>query len=183
MQLRFVCMSDTHSLTSHISTPIPDGDVFVHAGDFTRAGGLAEVREFNAWIAKVRHSTSVYNGMDSIRNSRKLSLNARHYCLVATQEESVTRLVSNTFHLNPMNYFLASSQTQNSDRWQPWTQFWPSDGQWQLSSESGQVWTYWWSQSSVWQCWHPTTAPRYQLIIWGRKQDQTILKWDQEGTE
>ena len=52
-QLRFVCMSDTHSLTSHIKKPIPDGDVFVHAGDFTRTGKLSEVREFNAWIAKV----------------------------------------------------------------------------------------------------------------------------------
>ena len=53
MKLRFVCMSDTHSLTSHIKKPIPDGDVFVHAGDFTRTGKLSEVREFNAWIAKV----------------------------------------------------------------------------------------------------------------------------------
>ena len=52
-QLRFVCMSDTHSLTSHIKNPVPDGDVFVHAGDFTRTGKLSEVREFNAWIAKV----------------------------------------------------------------------------------------------------------------------------------
>ena len=46
-------MSDTHSLTSHIKNPIPDGDVFVHAGDFTRTGKLSEVREFNAWIAQV----------------------------------------------------------------------------------------------------------------------------------
>ena len=46
-------MSDTHSLTSHINTPIPDGDVFVHAGDFTRAGHPTEVREFNNWIGKV----------------------------------------------------------------------------------------------------------------------------------
>ena len=47
-------MSDTHSLTSHINTPIPDGDVFVHAGDFTRAGQPSEVREFNNWLGKVR---------------------------------------------------------------------------------------------------------------------------------
>ena len=46
-------MSDTHSLTSHINTPIPDGDVFVHAGDFTRAGQPSEVREFNNWLGKV----------------------------------------------------------------------------------------------------------------------------------
>ena len=46
-------MSDTHSLTSHINTPIPDGDVFVHAGDFTRAGRPTEVQEFNTWLGKV----------------------------------------------------------------------------------------------------------------------------------
>ena len=46
-------MSDTHSLTSHIKNPVPDGDVFVHAGDFTRTRKLSEVQEFNAWIAKV----------------------------------------------------------------------------------------------------------------------------------
>ena len=33
-QLRFVCMSDTHSLTPHLKAPIPDGDVFIHAGDY-----------------------------------------------------------------------------------------------------------------------------------------------------
>ena len=46
-------MSDTHSLTSHIRLQIPDGDVFVHAGDFTRTGALEQVKEFNSWIAKV----------------------------------------------------------------------------------------------------------------------------------
>jgi len=58
-KLRFVCMSDTHSLTSHIKKPIPDGDVFVHAGDFTRTGKLSEVREFNAWIAKLPHKHKI----------------------------------------------------------------------------------------------------------------------------
>ena len=46
-------MSDTHSLTSHLKNPIPDGDVFVHAGDFTRTGKLSEVKEFNSWLATV----------------------------------------------------------------------------------------------------------------------------------
>ena len=43
-------MSDTHSLTSHLQLDIPDGDVFVHAGDFTRCGNVQEVEEFNSWI-------------------------------------------------------------------------------------------------------------------------------------
>jgi len=58
-KLRFVCMSDTHSLTPHLKAPIPDGDVFIHAGDFTRAGNPSEVREFNSWIGKLPHKHKI----------------------------------------------------------------------------------------------------------------------------
>lgn len=51
-QVRFVCMSDTHSLTPHIKFDIPDGDVFIHAGDFTRCGGEEEVVNFSNWIGE-----------------------------------------------------------------------------------------------------------------------------------
>lgn len=51
-QVRVVCMSDTHSLTPHIRFQIPDGDIFIHAGDFTRCGGEDEVTEFNTWIGE-----------------------------------------------------------------------------------------------------------------------------------
>ncbi|XP_047481444.1 metallophosphoesterase MPPED2-like [Penaeus chinensis] len=57
--LRFVCMSDTHSLTSHIQLDIPDGDVFIHAGDFTRCGSAVEVEEFNNWIGALPHKHKV----------------------------------------------------------------------------------------------------------------------------
>lgn len=46
-------MSDTHSLTSHIKFDIPDGDIFIHAGDFTKCGRLEEVVEFNEWLGKL----------------------------------------------------------------------------------------------------------------------------------
>lgn len=49
-QLRIVCMSDTHSLIPYIKFDIPAGDVFIHAGDFTKCGSLQEVIEFNNWI-------------------------------------------------------------------------------------------------------------------------------------
>ncbi|KAG7161900.1 UPF0046 protein C25E10.12-like [Homarus americanus] len=57
--LRFVCMSDTHCLTSHLQFEIPDGDVFVHAGDFTRCGSAAEIEEFNSWIGSLPHKYKV----------------------------------------------------------------------------------------------------------------------------
>lgn len=51
-KVRVVCMSDTHSLTHHIKFDIPDGDIFIHAGDFTRCGKLDEVVDFNEWLSK-----------------------------------------------------------------------------------------------------------------------------------
>lgn len=30
------------------------GDVFIHAGDFTKCGSLQEVIEFNNWIGNVK---------------------------------------------------------------------------------------------------------------------------------
>jgi hypothetical protein len=38
---------------------IPEGDVFLHAGDFTRSGAVSEVREFNAWLGKVNYKHSI----------------------------------------------------------------------------------------------------------------------------
>jgi len=58
-KLRFVCMADTHSLTSHLKQNIPHGDVFIHAGDFTRCGSISEVREFNTWLNKLPHKHKI----------------------------------------------------------------------------------------------------------------------------
>ncbi|KAK9496616.1 hypothetical protein O3M35_013099 [Rhynocoris fuscipes] len=58
-KLRIVCMSDTHSLTPHIKFHIPNGDVFIHAGDFTRCGAEDEVVDFNNWIGKLPHKHKI----------------------------------------------------------------------------------------------------------------------------
>lgn len=49
-KVRVVCMSDTHSLVANIKFDVPDGDIFIHAGDFTKCGKREEVVDFNAWI-------------------------------------------------------------------------------------------------------------------------------------
>lgn len=58
-KLRFVCMADTHSLHPHLKMAVPDGDVFIHAGDFTRCGAVQEVREFNTWLGKLPHKHKI----------------------------------------------------------------------------------------------------------------------------
>uniref|UniRef100_A0A1I8NXL7 Calcineurin-like phosphoesterase domain-containing protein n=1 Tax=Stomoxys calcitrans TaxID=35570 RepID=A0A1I8NXL7_STOCA len=56
---RVVCMSDTHSLTHYMKFDIPDGDIFIHAGDFTKCGRMVEVVEFNQWIGTLPHKHKI----------------------------------------------------------------------------------------------------------------------------
>ncbi len=51
--MRIVAISDTHSL--HQQVTIPDGDLLIHAGDFTRRGREREIRRFNAWLETLPH--------------------------------------------------------------------------------------------------------------------------------
>ncbi|XP_067012199.1 metallophosphoesterase domain-containing protein 1 isoform X2 [Anabrus simplex] len=52
-------MSDTHSLTPFIKFDIPPGDIFIHAGDFTRCGREEEVIDFNNWLAALPHKHKI----------------------------------------------------------------------------------------------------------------------------
>uniref|UniRef100_A0A0N5APF7 Metallophos domain-containing protein n=1 Tax=Syphacia muris TaxID=451379 RepID=A0A0N5APF7_9BILA len=58
-KVRFVCISDTHEKLEEIAPMIPDGDVLIHAGDFTNYGDIGEVIKFNAEIGKLPHKYKV----------------------------------------------------------------------------------------------------------------------------
>jgi len=50
---KIVCISDTHNF--HHDVDVPDGDILIHAGDFTLTGSLGEVVEFNDWLGTLDH--------------------------------------------------------------------------------------------------------------------------------
>lgn len=52
--IRIVCVSDTHGARPRC--PVPDGDVLIHAGDFSKTGRLEEVSEFCAWLRSLPHA-------------------------------------------------------------------------------------------------------------------------------
>uniref|UniRef100_A0A7E4VI81 Metallophos domain-containing protein n=1 Tax=Panagrellus redivivus TaxID=6233 RepID=A0A7E4VI81_PANRE len=54
-KVRFVCISDTHEKMGQLLDSIPDGDVLIHAGDFTEGGDIGEVIKFNAEIGTLPH--------------------------------------------------------------------------------------------------------------------------------
>lgn len=82
-------MSDTHSLTPYIKFDVPAGDVFIHAGDFTKCGRLQEVVEFNNWIGKL---SRVLYTMYAVLSTRDVS------CVISRQ---------------------LATQAQNSYSWKP----------------------------------------------------------------
>ena len=49
--VRVVCVSDTHLKTSEMSHPVPDGDILIHAGDFSRRGHLVTTLPTNLYGA------------------------------------------------------------------------------------------------------------------------------------
>jgi Icc-related predicted phosphoesterase len=51
--MRLVAVGDTHG--HHEGFVVPDGDVFVHAGDMTARGTLDQVRDVRDWIAALPH--------------------------------------------------------------------------------------------------------------------------------
>jgi predicted phosphohydrolase len=52
--LRLVLLSDTHQL--HRKVHVPDGDTFIHAGDFTMfSQSMEAVVDFNDWLGELPH--------------------------------------------------------------------------------------------------------------------------------
>lgn len=50
-----VCISDTHGT----QPPLPDGDLLLHAGDFTRWGTFRELQAHLTWLAQQPHKHKV----------------------------------------------------------------------------------------------------------------------------
>lgn len=55
--MRIVAVADTH--TFHDELAVPDGDVFVHAGDMCRAGDLDELAVVARWLRALPHRTKI----------------------------------------------------------------------------------------------------------------------------
>ncbi len=52
-----VVMSDTHG--RHREVEVPEGDLLIHAGDFTGSGSLRDIEEVDDWLAGLPHETKL----------------------------------------------------------------------------------------------------------------------------
>lgn len=50
--MKIVCISDTH--TMHEEVNLPNGDILIHAGDFSNKGGKSDVEDFFGWLMRMK---------------------------------------------------------------------------------------------------------------------------------
>jgi predicted phosphodiesterase len=110
--LRVVFASDTHD--RHNQLTVPDGDVFVHCGDFTMNGNLKAVGAFSTWIRGLPHRHKVV-----IAGNHDLSFentpDAAHRALRAG-EDGLVYLQDSGVVIDGISFWGAP--------WQPWFYDW-----------------------------------------------------------
>jgi Icc-related predicted phosphoesterase len=83
--LRLVLLSDTHEL--HREVEVPDGDILIHAGDFTMfSKSMSAIADFNIWLGELphRHKILTYGNheffVETDQSRRSMLTNALVLC-------------------------------------------------------------------------------------------------------
>lgn len=72
--IRFVCISDTHGMHHKLTPHLPQGDVLLHAGDFTQTGELNEVEDFGSWFESLPHTHKIV-----VAGNHEVTFHTSHY--------------------------------------------------------------------------------------------------------
>jgi Calcineurin-like phosphoesterase len=106
--LRLVVLSDTHG--RHRDLEVPEADLLIHAGDFTRHGKEHEVAAFGAWLAQQPHAV-------------KLVVPGNHDLLCQQDPERARELLPGARLLLGEGGHFAGLSVWGSP-WQPWFKDW-----------------------------------------------------------
>jgi len=101
--MKVVCISDTHNMLRHMT--IPDGDVLLHAGDFSMQGRVAEINEFNDQIGRLPHK-------------HKIVIAGNHDIGLETDAEQSKALLTNATYLEDSGVEIEGVKFWGSP-WQP----------------------------------------------------------------
>lgn len=103
-RLKFVCVSDTHSLQDQFT--VPDGDVLLHAGDFSGRGKPAEIEAVNAWLGRLPHK-------------HKIVIAGNHDFLFEKEPKRAQAMFTNCTYLQDSAVTVGGLKIYGSP-WQPW---------------------------------------------------------------
>jgi len=121
--MKIICISDTHN--KHQNLTIPEGDLIIHAGDFTVNGTKAETFHFLGWFAKLPHK-------------HKILIAGNHDFYLEKYKDRLNEIIPNEI------YYLMDSgiRIENVNFWgSPYT---PGDGNWAFNKSRGsQISQHW----------------------------------------
>jgi predicted phosphohydrolase len=100
MTLRIVSLSDTHE--QHAKVIVPDGDVLIHAGDWTYQGAIPAVANFAHWIKQLPHK---YKCVIGGNHELTLETPARPIVLNLLQEADITYLENSHCEINGLKIY------------------------------------------------------------------------------
>jgi len=101
-------LSDTHG--RHDRVAVPEGDVLLHAGDFTKRGTEEEVRAFGGFLARLGHR-------------EKVVVAGNHDFLFESEPERARGMLGEVTYLQDAGVSLAGIRVWGSP-WQPWFHDW-----------------------------------------------------------
>mmetsp|Transcript_44748 Transcript_44748/g.71508 ORF Transcript_44748/g.71508 Transcript_44748/m.71508 type:complete len:263 (-) Transcript_44748:216-1004(-) len=99
--LTVVCISDTHG--GHRQLEMPDGDILIHAGDYTLHGDKEHVLDFNEWLGELTYKHKIVIQGNHEENApwkdetAELLSNARFLCQETIQVEGLKIFGANFF--------------------------------------------------------------------------------------
>lgn len=106
--MKIVCLSDTHGL--HDQVAVPDGDLLLHAGDFTMRGRPEEITPFDAWLGTLPHR-------------HRVVVAGNHDFLFEKSPAEARRLLVNATYLEDSAATIDGLRVWGSP-WQPWFMDW-----------------------------------------------------------
>lgn len=105
--MKIVCISDTHGKHRSMN-PLPDGDILIHAGDFSNDGspeGVKEIIDFNNWLGEQKQF------------KWKIVIAGNHDIYFQTNPRAARALLDNAIYLQDSAVILEGLKIYGS----PWT--------------------------------------------------------------
>jgi len=131
MSLRIVAVADTHG--HHNDLTIPDGDIFIHAGDISAYGRETDLADFNDFLGGLPHRI-------------KIVIAGNHDFCFERDPQGIADILTNCIYLQDDSCVVDGIRFYGSP-WQPWFHDWAFNLQrgeeirakWELIPEDTQV--------------------------------------------
>src|SRR5208282_2016499 len=114
--MKIVLVSDTHGLHSKMRHPVPDGDVLVHAGDFTNVGSPDDCAQFDKWLGSLPHPHKIVIAGNHERGWDRMSLDFKHFTNAHYLEDSSINIAGVNFYGSPWTPTFGTGWAFNADR-------------------------------------------------------------------